>query len=357
MESMIVLTVFGLLLAASWGNFLSVLRNQRLSGATSQVATPLRLAREKAASEGNSYIVTFRLAVNDYQIWDDESSDIVLGPQDGRRNVPMPDGTCDASGLQDDVTIVANHSIYTKGSFNSGNKRAAAIISSWRIWHVSDAWRDDDSYTQGPKSGRQAASGTTVINAAMVGGQPAVNEANFADLDGNGSPDGPGAGDCRANNDHMLESWGSSRTLQKRGSIVQLQFADRADNVYDTGMSGRPPFAPLVSKLHLWQEVTPWGGEHDVVRPRPDPQDRGGARASPFLPSSQLPLSSWHSAGTWLAGHAPARECPTAGGVAQAIAVEYVANVGRFWHDPGNDDVGKASGPPGPSRQPIQESS
>jgi hypothetical protein len=84
----------------------------------------------------------------------------------------------------------------------------------------------------------------------------------------------------------MLESWGSSRTLQKRGSIVHLQFADMADNVYNSGiqpdevawskhaeysppkrdygydpgfsgMAGQPPFAPLVSKLYLWQEVTP----------------------------------------------------------------------------------------------------
>ena len=93
MELMIVLTIFGLLLAASWGNFQSVIRNQRLTGATNQVATHLRLAREKAVSEGNNYIVTFRLAANDYQVWDDESSDAVLGPADSRRVFPMPDGT------------------------------------------------------------------------------------------------------------------------------------------------------------------------------------------------------------------------------------------------------------------------
>jgi hypothetical protein len=207
-------------------------------------------------------------------------------PANGLIYSEVPIRLVNAEELQDDLTIVASHSVYTKGSFNSVNKRAASIISSGRIWHVSDAWQDDDSYTKGPKSGRQAANGTTIINAAMVDGQPVVNEANFADLDGDGNPDDPGAGDCWANNDHMLESWGSSRTLMKRGSIVHLQCADMADDVYNStlqanevawskhaaysppyrdygydpslsGMSGQPPFAPLVSKLYLWQEVTP----------------------------------------------------------------------------------------------------
>ena len=109
-------------------------------------------------------------------------------------------------------------------------------MTTARIWHLSDAWSDEDRYTKAPKDRRQASNGTTVINAAMVDGQPVVNEANFADLDGDGNPDDTGAGDCWANNDHMLESWGSSRTLQKRGSIVHLQFADMADNVYNSGM-------------------------------------------------------------------------------------------------------------------------
>jgi hypothetical protein len=205
-------------------------------------------------------------------------------PSNGLIYSEVPVRLVNASELQSDLSIVANQSIYTKGDFNSVNKRAAAIVSSGRIWHLSNAWRDDDAYTMGPKSARQAQDGTTTINAAMVDGQPVVNEANFADLDGDGAPDDPSAGTTWANNDHMLESWGANRTLRKRGSIVHLQFADMADDVhnatiqphetawskhaayspptrdygYDTalsGMSGQPPFAPLVSKLYLWQEV------------------------------------------------------------------------------------------------------
>lgn len=207
-------------------------------------------------------------------------------PPNGLIYSEVPIRLVNAESLQDDLTIVANQSVYTRGSFNSINKRAAAIVSSGRIWHLSDAWSDDPSLTHGPTSGRQASNGTTTINAALVDGVPVVHEANYADLDGDGSPDDTGAGDAWANTDQMLETWGSSRTLVKRGSIVHMQFADMADDVWNStltdeqiawvkhssyspprrdygydpsfaGMSGQPPFAPLVSRLYLWQEVTP----------------------------------------------------------------------------------------------------
>jgi prepilin-type N-terminal cleavage/methylation domain-containing protein len=117
-ELLIVLGIFGLLLAVSLGNIQSMLRSQRLTGATNQLVTHLRLAREKSVSEGNNYIVTFRAALNDYQVWDDEGNDVLLGPEDSRRDYPMPnqtqlqnpsffgsnrlifrpDGTCNATG-------------------------------------------------------------------------------------------------------------------------------------------------------------------------------------------------------------------------------------------------------------------
>ncbi|MEZ5066553.1 MAG: pilus assembly PilX N-terminal domain-containing protein [bacterium] len=207
-------------------------------------------------------------------------------PANGLLYAEVPIRLVNAGEFADDLTIVSANSVYTKGDFNSVNKRAAAVISAGRIWHLSDAWSDDPAFTHAPKSTRQASNGTTVINAALVDGIPVVHEANFADLDGDGSPDDPSAGDGWANTDQMLESWGGSRTLMKRGSVVHMQFANMADNVrnigmtadevawvkhaeysppyrdygYDpslSGMSGQPPFAPLVSKLYLWQEVTP----------------------------------------------------------------------------------------------------
>ena len=92
-ELMIVLVVVGLALAASWGNFQSLLRQRRLMDATSRLVTHLRLAREQAVAEGNEFIVTFRVANNDYEVWDDEGNDAIFGPEDQRTTFPMPNGT------------------------------------------------------------------------------------------------------------------------------------------------------------------------------------------------------------------------------------------------------------------------
>ncbi len=189
-----------------------------------------------------------------------------------------------ADALAGPLTIVSSQSIYTKGHFNSVNKRPAAIISRNRIWHLSNAWSDADSKTKGSISGRQAANGTTTINAALVDGQPPIGTAQCADLDGDGNPDDPGAGNAIENADHLLEAWGGSRTLRKLGSIVHLQNADMADNLRNTGRrpeeepwirfgaydpperdyaydpsfsgnAGQPPFTILVGRIYLWQQI------------------------------------------------------------------------------------------------------
>jgi Tfp pilus assembly protein FimT len=108
MELMIVIGIIGLVLAASWGNIQSILRQQRLTGATNQLVTHLRLARERAVAEGNNYIVTFRAGPNDYQIWDDEGNDALLGAADSRTLFPMPDLTT----LQNPTFFGANRVIF-----------------------------------------------------------------------------------------------------------------------------------------------------------------------------------------------------------------------------------------------------
>ncbi|MEZ5066550.1 MAG: GspH/FimT family pseudopilin [bacterium] len=108
LELMIVLTVFGLMIAASWGSIQGIIDQQRLNGATNQLATHMRLAREKAVAEGNNYIVTFRIAQNQYQVWDDEGSDSMMGPDDSRTNFDMPDRTV----LQNAAFFGANRVIF-----------------------------------------------------------------------------------------------------------------------------------------------------------------------------------------------------------------------------------------------------
>jgi prepilin-type N-terminal cleavage/methylation domain-containing protein len=92
-ELAIVIGILGIVLALSMGNIQSMIRNQRLTGATNQMITHLRLAREKSVAEGNNYVVTFRAALNNYQVWDDEGNDLIVGGQDIRRVFPMPQGT------------------------------------------------------------------------------------------------------------------------------------------------------------------------------------------------------------------------------------------------------------------------
>jgi prepilin-type N-terminal cleavage/methylation domain-containing protein len=92
LELIVVIGVLGIVLAASHGGFQRLIQSERLTEATNQVVTHLRLSRRKAVSEGNDYIVTFRVSTNDYQIWDDKGSDSILGPNDVRRTFPMPTG-------------------------------------------------------------------------------------------------------------------------------------------------------------------------------------------------------------------------------------------------------------------------
>ena len=205
-------------------------------------------------------------------------------PANGLLYSDVPLRLVNASELAGDLTIVSAHSIYTKGDFNFVNRRPAAIISKGRIWHLSNAWSDDETYTRGSTASRQATDGITTVNAALVDGQPVRNTAQWADLDGDGSPDDPGAGDSSPDADHLLETWGGGRTLKKYGSIVHLQNADMAGDVYNatrapdevswllygayappsrdygydaalSGAAGQPPFTPLTGRIFLWQQV------------------------------------------------------------------------------------------------------
>lgn len=191
-----------------------------------------------------------------------------------------------ADSLGAPLTFVASDEVYTFGDFNARAKKAAAIMSTGRIWHLSNAWNDGPSYTHNDRSVRQATNGTTTVNAAMMDGVPAINEANYADLNEDGVRDGyPGT--TWANSDFLLETWGGSRTLRKRGSVVHLGKANMSDDPtgnsldeesevawqryqaysppyrdygYDAslmGLSGQPPLAPRVSHISSWQEANP----------------------------------------------------------------------------------------------------
>jgi hypothetical protein len=174
-----------------------------------------------------------------------------------------------ANELDRAITIVSTNSIYTWGNFNNIDKKPAALISRGRLWHLSENW--DDSKATLNKSERQACD--TEIYAALVDGVPTVDEANYVG----------GEGDCWPNSDDLLEYWGGSRTLMKRGSIVHLQNANMCDPLvndpgsdeigwrkyneyqpphrdygYDADLASpinQPPFIPYGGHIFSWREV------------------------------------------------------------------------------------------------------
>lgn len=209
-------------------------------------------------------------------------------PSNGLLFSDQPTRIVNSDQLPAPLTVVADNSVYTIGDFNSVDKKPAAILSTGRVWHVSSNWKDDDYYTKGDRTRRQASNGTTTINAAIVDGFPVVDEANWADLDEDGEPDGY-SGDCWANSDHLLEVWGGGpeRVLVKRGSVMHLQGANMVedpesniidepaeiawlkhsaymppvrDYAYDPDLENpwnQPPYAPFVARVFTWEEVIP----------------------------------------------------------------------------------------------------
>jgi len=90
---MVVIIIVGLVTAASWGSVRDLMEQHRVSSAANEIATHLRLARERAVAEGDHFVVTFRATNNDYEVWDDRDSDAIAGPDEVRQVKPMPPGT------------------------------------------------------------------------------------------------------------------------------------------------------------------------------------------------------------------------------------------------------------------------
>jgi hypothetical protein len=156
-------------------------------------------------------------------------------PANGIIHADVPIRIVRATQIPMDLTIVCSSSIYTKGSFNRVQPRAALLVAGGRIWHLSNDWSDRDELAKGPTAVRRAADGETVIRAARVDGVPAIGTAHYADLDGDGVRDDPNAGDAVATAAALLEAWGENAKLRIIGPTAHLQCADMADNPYNAG--------------------------------------------------------------------------------------------------------------------------
>ena len=74
-ELMIVIAVLGILAAVAIPNYMDWLPKSRVNGAARELFTEMQLARMKAISENNNYVITFDTANNNYSIYDDENND------------------------------------------------------------------------------------------------------------------------------------------------------------------------------------------------------------------------------------------------------------------------------------------
>ncbi|MCD6308747.1 MAG: pilus assembly PilX N-terminal domain-containing protein [Candidatus Latescibacteria bacterium] len=212
----------------------------------------------------------------------------------------VPVRISNAAELQNRLMVASCRNVYTKGDFNTVNKKGASIMTRHRIYHLSDNW--SDAYTPSTSKNSRVAKNTT-INAALVDGAPTVDEYNWCDRDGdnhydynNGvmySPESPktaagyhnpyNSGNPWANCDDLIENW-SGKTLTKFGSVVHLGtsydiMCPNLDNsgitddelawvrktgyrpparnyLYDPDLatpSGQPPFTPLIGHITSWE--------------------------------------------------------------------------------------------------------
>lgn len=213
----------------------------------------------------------------------------------------VPIRLSNAAEISNKLMIASCRTVYTKGDFNTVNKKGASIMTKHRIYHLSNNW-NDATYTPTKSLSTRVAIDTR-INAALVDGAPTVDEYNWCDRNNDNhydynsgvmyDPISPKTaagfhkpysdGNPWANCDDLIENW-SSKTLTKFGSVVHLGesndvmcpnldnsgiTADKLAWVRSTGYNpptrnylydpdlataaGQPPFTPLIGHITSWE--------------------------------------------------------------------------------------------------------
>ncbi|MHB9027396.1 MAG: pilus assembly PilX N-terminal domain-containing protein [Candidatus Latescibacterota bacterium] len=217
-------------------------------------------------------------------------------PSDGLIYANTPIRLSNSDSLANKLMVASSQTIYTKGNFNTNNKKGASLMSKQRVYILSSAWSDALS-----ANSKNLPANTTTINAALVDGAPTVDEYNWVDLDGNhrydfnntliyddwdhktaagfNNPANPN--DPWANCDDLLENW-NGKTLTKLGSTVHLNGGVMTPNLDNSGLqpdeiawvrktgysppvrvylydpdlatpAGQPPFTPLIGHIRSWE--------------------------------------------------------------------------------------------------------
>jgi len=74
-EVMIVVAIMGVMAAISTPSIFSLLDTIRVSGAARNLASEMMLAKFRAISENNNYVITFDVAGNSFNVYDDNDGD------------------------------------------------------------------------------------------------------------------------------------------------------------------------------------------------------------------------------------------------------------------------------------------
>ncbi len=112
-ELMVVIAVFGVVLAFSFVSLQQGMPGHQLRGTSTKLASELRLARQKAITQNNCYVVTFDPSSDSYSIWDDDESDGYRSAGEEVRVVQLPEGIQFGTiniGASNSVTFRANGS-------------------------------------------------------------------------------------------------------------------------------------------------------------------------------------------------------------------------------------------------------
>jgi hypothetical protein len=147
-------------------------------------------------------------------------------PFNGLIYVNGPVRIVNASNVPDNLNIVSNSTIYTKGDFNKVKSKNTALITSQRIYHLTEGFKDSDSNNSKPSKGDEK-DGTVEIYSNIVDGAPTLTEINYVkSWEGVSNPlydprDTPNGKYCWANSDAFLEDL-SGLTVKKRGTIAHL---------------------------------------------------------------------------------------------------------------------------------------
>jgi len=181
-----------------------------------------------------------------------------IWPDNGIIYANTPVRIINGEELPGPATIVSPYNVYVKSDFNMElptqadynshtsnqsytKKQPAAICSTSRVYFLSGSWKDSEhpsgtrvlKYANDPKKTGYTndLNNLVEVNGALIDGTPTVDERYYRkEWGGSINPYyNNNQNNQWQNVDDLLEDWGTSRTLKKRGSIIHLQNSTMSD--------------------------------------------------------------------------------------------------------------------------------